>query len=135
MPSRKAIKRAGMRTASSCSCNGGRAAGAEHKSCLRQGRAPLPYALSELIDNALRATQAVQGRRRIAITFATAGGTGAGASGLIAVWDNGARAGHGVWGHAAQQASRMQCVLSGPRRESAKILLIEIATSAVLAVV
>lgn len=57
---------------------------------MRQGRAPLPYALSELIDNALRATQDVQGARRIAITFATAGGTGAGASGLIAVWDNGA---------------------------------------------
>lgn len=81
------------------------AAGAEHGHCSRQGRAPLPYALSELIDNALRATQDVRGRRRIAITFATAGGTGAAASGLIAVWDNGAR------GHALVMGAR--CGLQG----------------------
>lgn len=55
---------------------------------LVQGRSPLPYALSELIDNALRATRNNNANRRITITLATSGGTTPSA-GLISVWDNG----------------------------------------------
>lgn len=42
-----------------------------------QGRSPFPYALAELVDNALRATKANTGPRRIEITLATSGGVGA----------------------------------------------------------
>ena len=53
-----------------------------------QGRSPLPYALSELIDNALRATRNNTTSRKIMITLATSGGSTPSA-GLISVWDNG----------------------------------------------
>lgn len=55
-----------------------------------QGRSPLPYALSELIDNALRATQHNTVSRQIVITLALSGGSNP-HSGLISVWDNGKR--------------------------------------------
>ena len=53
-----------------------------------QGRSVLPYALSELIDNALMATKANQASRQVVITLALSGGSNP-QSGLIAVWDNG----------------------------------------------
>ena len=48
----------------------------------------LPYALSELIDNALMATKSNQASRQVVITLALSGGSSP-QSGLIAVWDNG----------------------------------------------
>ena len=77
-----------------------------------QGRAPLPYALSELVDNALRATQANIRPRQITITLATSGGASPGA-GLIAVWDNGLQSHLPPFGrfgtvHAAQQPGQRQ---------------------------
>jgi hypothetical protein len=68
-----------------------------------QGRAPLPYALSELVDNALRATQSNAGGRHITITLVTSGGASPGA-GLISVWDNGAR----CWCHQHADQFRRQ---------------------------
>ena len=53
-----------------------------------QGRSPLPYAISELIDNALRATQHNTTSRQIVITLALSGGSNP-HTGLISVWDNG----------------------------------------------
>ena len=53
-----------------------------------QGRSPLPYAVSELIDNALRATQHNTEGRQIVITLALSGGSSP-HTGLISVWDNG----------------------------------------------
>lgn len=53
-----------------------------------QGRSVLPYALSELIDNALMATKTNQESRQVVITLALSGGIKP-QSGLIAVWDNG----------------------------------------------
>ena len=53
-----------------------------------QGRSPLPYAISELIDNALRATQHNTQGRQIVITLALSGGANPN-TGLISVWDNG----------------------------------------------
>lgn len=41
-----------------------------------QGRSPFPYALAELVDNALRATWRNQGARRIEVTLATTGAAG-----------------------------------------------------------
>ena len=43
--------------------------------CL-QGRSPFPYALAELVDNALRATWRNEGARRIEVTLATIGAAG-----------------------------------------------------------
>ena len=68
----------------------GMAAHIQVHSICQQGRAPLPYALSELVDNALRATQSNAGGRHITITLVTSGGASPSA-GLISVWDNGAR--------------------------------------------
>jgi len=73
-----------LRTAQACSA---RRAGRCERGA--QGRSPFPYALAELVDNALRATKGNQGARRIEITLASAGGAGAPRAGLITVWDNG----------------------------------------------
>ena len=58
-----------------------------------QGRSVLPYALSELIDNALMATKSNRASRQVVITLALSGGSSP-QSGLIAVWDNGEECRH-----------------------------------------
>ena len=55
---------------------------------LLQGRSPFPYALAELIDNALRATRHNQGARRIEVTLATIGAAGTRHSGYTSVSDH-----------------------------------------------
>ena len=64
-----------------------------------QGRSVLPYALSELIDNALMATKSNQTSRQVVITLALSGGSSP-QSGLIAVWDNGEGCQHRMCCHA-----------------------------------
>ena len=56
--------------------------------CASQGKSTLPFALSELIDNAIRATQDNTQSRQIVITLALSGGSNP-HTGLVSVWDNG----------------------------------------------